>query len=187
MVVSVAEQVLSLGQQEGAVLLDLTSSIEEVYRTSEAPLDVGKMGDCFYMVGLVAILSRATNYGGQVTPLGVRRLPIGCVAEMVLHFGLPCKQASLNDEFVAAVMDDGEPLMHPGSIPAPVISSSGTLGLFRYIDGSFKEIPTDRLGCSDGPGASDATPPLWGLAHVSGGKMTNYLTLVEQETSAVKM
>ncbi|EEQ97139.1 hypothetical protein Pmar_PMAR001687, partial [Perkinsus marinus ATCC 50983] len=110
------------------------------------------MGDCFYMV----------------TPLGVRRLPIGCVAEMVLHFGLPCKQASLNDEFVAAVMDDG------------------TLGLFRYIDGSFKEIPTDHLGCSDGPGASDATPPLWGLAHVSGGKMTNYLTLVEQETSAVK-
>ncbi|EER13210.1 hypothetical protein Pmar_PMAR011201 [Perkinsus marinus ATCC 50983] len=88
---------------------------------------------------------------------------------MVLHFGLPCKQASLNDEFVAAVMDDG------------------TLGLFRYIDGSFKEIPTDRLGCSDGPGASDATPPLWGLAHVSGGKMTNYLTLVEQETSAVKI
>ncbi|KAF4654222.1 hypothetical protein FOZ61_008399, partial [Perkinsus olseni] len=145
--------VLSLGQQEGCVLLDLTSSIDEVYRTTEAPLDVGKMGDSFYMV----------------TPLGVRRLPIGCSAEMVLHFGLPCKQASLNDEFVAAVMDDG------------------TLGLFHHIDGSFKEIPTDRLGCPDEPGASATPPPLWGLAHVSGGKMTKYLTLVEQETSAVKI
>ncbi|KAF4722625.1 hypothetical protein FOZ62_005150, partial [Perkinsus olseni] len=145
--------VLSLGQQEGCVLLDLTSSIDEVYRTTEAPLDVGKMGDSFYMV----------------TPLGVRRLPIGCSAEMVLHFGLPCKQASLNDEFVAAVMDDG------------------TLGLFHHIDGSFKEIPTDRLGCPDEPGASATPPPVWGLAHVSGGKMTKYLTLVEQETSAVKI
>ncbi|KAF4655021.1 Cleavage and polyadenylation specificity factor subunit 1 [Perkinsus chesapeaki] len=149
---AVAPQVLSLGTQEGSVLLDLTSSISEVFRTPESALDVGKMGGCYYMV----------------TPLGVRRLPVGSsTAEMVLHFGMPCKQASINEEFVAAVMDDG------------------TLGLFRHIDGSFKDIPTDNIGVPEGSDSS--TPPLWASAHVSGGKMSTYLTLVEQETSAVKI